>query len=111
VWTDGDWDYDGDVDGVDAGLWATNFTGELGGVGLGPIVINSEISPEAAAVLASLGMTLAVPEPTTTAGLALIAAALLARRRRSGLAWRNTRFSPIPSRCQSCRADDRLPAS
>jgi hypothetical protein len=34
TWGQGDWDYDGDVDGVDAGLWATAFTGELGGAGL-----------------------------------------------------------------------------
>jgi hypothetical protein len=36
LWNEGDWDYDGDVDGVDAGLWAPNFTGELGGGGLRP---------------------------------------------------------------------------
>src|SRR5262249_6053265 len=29
----GDSDLDGDADGVDIGTWATNFTGELGGVG------------------------------------------------------------------------------
>ena len=29
----GDADLDGDVDGLDIGTWATNFTGELGGAG------------------------------------------------------------------------------
>src|SRR5262249_40861432 len=29
----GDADLDGDADGVDIGTWATNFTGELGGLG------------------------------------------------------------------------------
>jgi hypothetical protein len=27
TWTEGDWDYDGDVDGNDVGRWAVNFTG------------------------------------------------------------------------------------
>jgi hypothetical protein len=33
VWTQGDWDYDGDVDLDDVGRWSVNFTGELGGDG------------------------------------------------------------------------------
>ena len=84
VWSQGDWDYDGDVDGVDAGLWATTFTGELGGNGLGSVVVNDPtLSPEAAQILAGLGVTV-VPEPNLI-GLALCGGGLTAftsRRRR-----------------------------
>ena len=45
VWSQGDWDYDGDVDGVDAGLWAIAFTGELSGGGLGAIVVSNPAKP------------------------------------------------------------------
>ncbi|HEY7091076.1 MAG TPA: hypothetical protein VH518_23465 [Tepidisphaeraceae bacterium] len=80
VWTQGDWDYDGDVDGVDAGKWAQSFTGELGGGGLGSLVIDTPMSPQAAAILRGLGITV-VPEPTACA-LAGLAAGLLRRGRR-----------------------------
>jgi hypothetical protein len=82
VWTEGDWDYDGDVDGVDAGLWATAFSGELGGGGLGSMAIGAPISPGAAAILRNLGVNV-LPEPSASA---LVAAAMLiraGRRRRS----------------------------
>jgi hypothetical protein len=81
VWSQGDWDYDGDVDGVDAGLWAQNFTGELGGGGLGSVVIeNSDISPQAAAILRGMGITV-VPEPVIGAAAVLIAISLRPRLR------------------------------
>ncbi|HEY7088010.1 MAG TPA: autotransporter-associated beta strand repeat-containing protein [Tepidisphaeraceae bacterium] len=80
TWRQGDWDYDGDVDGVDAGLWAQAFTGELGGGGLGSVVIDSPISPGAAAVLRSLGLTV-VPEPTAASVLALACGVCVRRRR------------------------------
>ncbi|HEY7089164.1 MAG TPA: hypothetical protein VH518_13800 [Tepidisphaeraceae bacterium] len=84
VWTQGDWDYDGDVDGVDAGLWAQEFTGELGGGGLGSIVIDAPLSPQAVGVLRNLGVTV-VPEPIAEA----CAAAFIAWR--AGTARRTRR--------------------
>jgi T5SS/PEP-CTERM-associated repeat protein len=81
VWTQGDWDYDGDVDGVDAGLWAQSFTGELGGGGLGSIVVNDPtISPQAAAILRGMGITV-VPEPAALLVISSTALLLLRRRR------------------------------
>ncbi|HEY7086715.1 MAG TPA: hypothetical protein VH518_01420 [Tepidisphaeraceae bacterium] len=80
AWTEGDWDYDGDVDGVDAGLWAQNFTGELGGNGLGSIVIDSPIAPQARAILQGMGITV-VPEPQWLGLAGLLAAGRLLRRK------------------------------
>ncbi|HEY7089090.1 MAG TPA: hypothetical protein VH518_13430, partial [Tepidisphaeraceae bacterium] len=82
VWTQGDWDYDGDVDGVDAGLWAQAFTGELGGAGLGSVVVDAPLKPEAAAILKGLGVTV-VPEPALAGSIFLASAALVGCRRRS----------------------------
>ena len=83
VWSQGDWDYDGDVDGVDAGLWATAFTGELGGAGLGSVVVNDPtISPQAAAILQGMGITV-VPEPTLVGLAGMIGAAWSLQRPRS----------------------------
>ena len=80
VWTQGDWDYDGDVDGVDAGLWATAFTGELSGGGLGDVVVDYN-QPAGRADPPGLGITV-VPEPATVGLLGLCLAGGLARRAR-----------------------------
>jgi len=83
TWAQGDWDYDGDVDGVDAGLWSTAFTGDLGGGGLGGIVVNDPtINPQAAAILEGMGITV-VPEPATLGLVGGAVLALLRRRRHS----------------------------
>jgi hypothetical protein len=81
-WIQGDWDYDGDVDGVDAGLWAQAFTGELGGSGLGSLVVNDPaIAPGAAAILRGMGITV-VPEPVNgLLTISALAAATICRRR------------------------------
>src|SRR5262249_30894113 len=81
VWTQGDWDYDGDVDGVDAGLWAQAFTGELGGAGLGSIVVDAPLKPGAAAILRGLGVTV-VPEPELAGSILSASGALLLGGRR-----------------------------
>jgi hypothetical protein len=67
---------------VDAGLWAQAFTGELGGNGLGSVVVDDpNIAPGAAAILRGMGITV-VPEPASVGLLALGSTMLLGRRRR-----------------------------
>lgn len=96
-WTQGDWDYDGDVDGVDAGLWATAFTGELGGAGLSSVVVNDpSLSPQAAQILAGIGVTV-VPEPAAAASLGLAMVLGLAS---SGFRPRRQRIRISPSDLQ-----------
>jgi hypothetical protein len=75
TWVEGDWDYDGDVDGNDVGLWAGNFTGSGGGV----LNITSA-QPGAVAALEAMGFTV-VPEPTGLALLGVAGAGGLLRRR------------------------------
>jgi hypothetical protein len=73
---EGDWDYDGDVDGNDVGRWAVNFTGSGGGT----LNIPSA-QPEAVAMLQAMGFTV-VPEPTGLVLLGVAGAGLLGGRRR-----------------------------
>jgi hypothetical protein len=69
------------------GKWSLNFTGELGGMGLGTnvLVLDSPIDPTAEAALRSLGISF-IPEPGTHLMLAMasFAASLGRRARRSG---------------------------
>src|SRR5262249_46508670 len=60
-------------------------TGELGGAGLGSVVVNDpSIAPGAVAILRGMGITV-VPEPTALSLLAVaVAAPLATRRRRAG---------------------------
>ena len=78
TWDQGDWDYDGDVDGNDVGLWAINFTGSGGGV------LNiTDAAPGAVAALEAMGFTV-VPEPTGAAfALGTLACVAMRRRRRA----------------------------
>ena len=60
MWTQGDWDYDGDTDLVDLSLWSANFTGNLNGGGLSVYAPNA--SAGAISALAGMGINV-VPEP------------------------------------------------
>lgn len=81
-WTNGDFDYDGDTDLNDLGLWSSTYTGDFNG-GPGSLVVNApNATPEAVAILNSMGFTV-VPEPSTYvfAGCGLVGLSLLRKRR------------------------------
>jgi hypothetical protein len=69
AWTNGDFNYDGTVNALDFNALADNY---------GQAQLPADL-PDAALPAASLGAV--VPEPTTLAGIALLSAMTLRRRR------------------------------